>query len=153
MADQADGVLAIRVADVKLGVRLSDIKEIMSTPSAGITRAPTFPKCVLGIINVRGRIVPVVNTWLCLDEREPEDFSDCVILLCAQNNELVGFIADELLSTIDSFESYEEAYDDVNKKRLCNVDFRTVNGVVTGLVKTSDIYAAARQIASKGEVV
>lgn len=75
------------------------IKEIINVPV--ITRLPESPKYVLGMMNWRGRVIAVINTYMFFGQEAPEDLSKCRILVCdfksapeAERGEPVGFLVE-----------------------------------------------------------
>lgn len=56
----AESFLVFRLADEEYGVGLSAIDEVVRLPDT-VTRVPRAPAFVEGVINVRGRIVPLID--------------------------------------------------------------------------------------------
>jgi purine-binding chemotaxis protein CheW len=57
-------VVTFFLRDDELGVPILRCREIVRVPT--ITRIPEAPAYVRGVVNLRGRIVPVVDTRMCL---------------------------------------------------------------------------------------
>lgn len=80
-------------------LRVQEIKRMM-----GITRVPSTPSFVKGVINLRGSVLPVIDlrTRLGLIEAELTDAARIIVSLV--NEGIVGFIVDEVVevTTVDS---------------------------------------------------
>ena len=80
-------------------LRVQEIKRMMS-----ITRVPSTPSFIKGVINLRGSVLPVIDlrTRLGLAETELRDAARIIVILV--NETTVGFIVDEVVevTTIDT---------------------------------------------------
>jgi purine-binding chemotaxis protein CheW len=80
-------------------LRVQEIKRMMS-----ITRVPSTPSFIKGVINLRGSVLPVIDlrTRLGLAETELRDAARIIVILA--NETTVGFIVDEVVevTTIDT---------------------------------------------------
>ena len=59
-----------------------------------ITQAPQSPECVEGIINLRGRIIPVVDLRKRFDMATKEHGNDSRIVVVEVTGHVLGFIVD-----------------------------------------------------------
>ena len=73
-----------------------------------ITLIPKTPVCVEGIVNVRGKLVPIINTRLKLNMPKKEYDSNARIIVVEIANKTVGFIVDEVNEVIRISESKTE---------------------------------------------
>ena len=82
-----------------LGVDILKVQEILRMVE--VTPFPRMPEFALGVINVRGRIVPVVNLRrkLGLPDRPPGP-KTCNMLVRA-GDQVIGFLVDEVSEVID----------------------------------------------------
>ena len=73
-------------------LRVQEIKRMMS-----ITRVPSTPSFIKGVINLRGSVLPVIDlrTRLGLIEGELQDSARIIVVLV--NESTVGFIVDEVV--------------------------------------------------------
>jgi purine-binding chemotaxis protein CheW len=55
----ASRYLTLRLDHETYGVRVLDVQEIIRLPA--IARVPRLPACVRGVLNLRGRIIPVID--------------------------------------------------------------------------------------------
>ena len=73
-------------------LRVQEIKRLMK-----ITRVPSTPQFIKGVINLRGSVLPVIDlrTRLELTENELTDAARIIVVLVNEN--IVGFIVDEVV--------------------------------------------------------
>ena len=88
----------IQLVVLRLGVQqyaldINDVREVIFVPE--ITAIPRQPHHMLGVLNLRGRVLPVVDLRraLGLPPVEPTSTSRVVV---AQDGRLVGLLADEV---------------------------------------------------------
>lgn len=73
-------VLTFTAGDEHFGFYILDVSDIIEMPA--ITAIPTAPKYVRGLMNHRGKAVPVMDLRLRLDmEEAPYDERSCVIVV------------------------------------------------------------------------
>ena len=92
-------IVAFTLDDQQYGLNLSSVERIVR--AVEITPLPDAPCEILGVINVEGRIMPVLNTrkWLGLPERDIE-LQDVFIIVSA-NGHSVALIADEVKPVVE----------------------------------------------------
>ena len=80
------------------GIDINDVTEIIEIQK--ITEVPDMPKYVKGIINLRGKVIPIIDLRLRLkmDERKYDDRT-CIVTVNVKNN-LIGFIVDTVLEVV-----------------------------------------------------
>jgi purine-binding chemotaxis protein CheW len=61
------------------GVKIEQVREVLA--SAMIEPVPGAPSLVLGVINLRGRIVTVLDLHRCMDMTRASDQETCVIIV------------------------------------------------------------------------
>jgi purine-binding chemotaxis protein CheW len=91
--------LTFAVEGQSYGIAISDVVEIISL--CPISKVPQFAGYAKGIINLRGKIIPVIDVRLrfILPEKE-YDGRTCIII--TNINELdIGFIVDEVQEVLD----------------------------------------------------
>ncbi|MFH1117930.1 MAG: chemotaxis protein CheW [Pseudomonadota bacterium] len=96
-------VVAFRLDEERFAVTLSRVERIVR--AVEITHLPDAPNTVHGVINVEGRIVPVINTRkrLGLPERDI-DLNDLFVIVGGDGITL-AFVADEVLPVMDITET------------------------------------------------
>ena len=87
-------IVGFRVGREVFGVPISLVHEIVRVPE--ITSVPDSPGCVQGVINLRGKVIPVISlrSWFGL-ERSAHDKSTLIIVVEIQGN-ILGFIVDSV---------------------------------------------------------
>lgn len=85
-------IVGFRVGSETFGVPIALIHEIVRVPD--ITAVPDSPGCVEGVINLRGRIIPVVDLRKRFGENAIVATRKNRILVAAIDNKLVGLIVD-----------------------------------------------------------
>ncbi len=72
--------LTFYIGDAIYGIELLHVIEIV--PLSPITKVPNVPDYIKGIINLRGKIVPVIDVRLkfCQPEKEPDE-KTCLIIV------------------------------------------------------------------------
>ena len=85
-------------------LRVQEIKRMM-----GITRVPSTPKFIRGVINLRGSVLPVIDlrTRLGLAENELTEAARIIVVLV--NDGIVGFIVDEVVEVTTIYTQDVEA--------------------------------------------
>ncbi|PLX02159.1 MAG: hypothetical protein C0595_12010 [Marinilabiliales bacterium] len=88
-------VLEFALGQERYAIETNRLKEIM--PASQITDLPCTPNYVFGVVNIRGKIVTVIDLKgiLSLDYVGFNDFASIVVI--EHNDELVGIVADEVL--------------------------------------------------------
>lgn len=117
----------------KLGVEYYGIpiNSVLSIERASkITRIPNSPEYVLGLINLRGDVVPVVDLSLRLGLGSNKIDSNTRIIIVKENEAVVGLMVD---SSSEVLEIYE---DDIDKPPVS--ESNELLGYVEGIAKTSN---------------
>jgi purine-binding chemotaxis protein CheW len=94
--------MLFRISQERYGLPILDIREIVAIPP--ITRVPHAHASIRGVVNLHGRITPVVDLGVLLHLRpiEINDQSVIVVLHHDPNNRrgLAGLLVDEVLDVI-----------------------------------------------------
>jgi purine-binding chemotaxis protein CheW len=98
-ATQASKYLLYNIDDEVYGINIASVVEIIEMQR--ITEVPDMPAYVKGVINLRGRVIPVVDLRLRfgMPEREHDDRT-CIIIVRIQESS-VGFIVDTVAEVQD----------------------------------------------------
>lgn len=92
--DLENRLMTFFIKDVIYGIQLRHVIEIISIQY--ITKVPNVPNYVKGIINLRGKIVPVVDTRLKIGIEETEyDDKTCIIVIMIGEMQ-IGLIVDSV---------------------------------------------------------
>ncbi len=85
-------IVGFRIGRESFGVPISLVHEIVRIPE--ITAVPESPDFVEGVINLRGKIVPVVDLRKRFGENEIKPTKKNRILVAEVENKMVGLIVD-----------------------------------------------------------
>lgn len=85
-------IVGFRVGTETFGVPISTVHEIVRVPD--ITSVPDSPDCVEGVINLRGRIIPVVDLRKRFGEKLITANKKNRILVAEVEGKMVGLIVD-----------------------------------------------------------
>ncbi len=96
--------LGVTIGDVHIGIATEFVQEVFETSL--ITRLPGSPDTFLGMVNVRGNIIPVLDLLAIVDPLVP--IRKIVILKTAEG--IVGLLISTLIDLV-KFESLEKSGD------------------------------------------
>ena len=96
-AELAGKYLTFHLAGEEYGLEILKIREIIGMLE--ITPVPQTPEYMLGVINLRGKVIPVLDTRLRFDleYREPDDRTSIVVVETSSENgppTLMGVVVD-----------------------------------------------------------
>ncbi len=83
-------VVGFRIGNETFGVRVGSVREIVRVPE--ITAVPSAPETVEGVINLRGKIIPVMDLRKRFGQSEIQPDKKNRILVVELENKLVGLI-------------------------------------------------------------
>lgn len=124
-----DKYLLFNLADEEYGIDISRVTGIEELQK--ITHVPDMPSFMKGVINLRGRVIPVIDLRLRfgMEEREYDDRT-CIIV-CDVRDITIGFIVDTVTVVLDIEENNIEP----------PPSFRTESGkerYISGLARVDD---------------
>ncbi len=98
--------VTFRLGAEKYGVNVMHVKEVLR--ESEIAPVPGAPDFVLGIINLRGNVVTVIDTRkrFALEEKEPDDATRIVII--EMDDQVVGMQVDAVAEVLDIADSQVE---------------------------------------------
>jgi purine-binding chemotaxis protein CheW len=76
------------------------VREIIRMPT--ITRMPNSPEYIEGIINLRGKVIPIISMRRRFNEMEADDTGSTRIIIMDVAGSLTGFIVDSVSEVIRS---------------------------------------------------
>lgn len=90
--------LTFAVSTEVYGIELEFVTEIIGVQA--ITEVPELPQYIKGIINLRGKIIPVIDVRLRFNQ-QPQEYNDrtCTIVVDI-NSLIVGIIVDTVLEVL-----------------------------------------------------
>ncbi len=87
-------LVGFKLGKEEFAVDILNVNEILKMME--VTLVPNSPDSIQGIVNIRGRIIPVIDTRLKLNMPRKEYDKDTRIMVVETNNKTVGFIVDEV---------------------------------------------------------
>lgn len=96
---QKDKYLTFRLADEDYGIEICYVTEIIGIQK--ITKVPDMANFIKGVINLRGKVIPVmdVRARFCLPPREYDERT-CVIVVNV-NEQDIGLVVDRVNEVVD----------------------------------------------------
>jgi purine-binding chemotaxis protein CheW len=94
--------LTFRLAEEHYGLEILKVKEIIGLLK--ITRVPRTPEYIRGVINLRGKVLPVMDLRLRFEMGAVEDTEEtCIIVVdpSRAGNALMGFLVDSVSEVLD----------------------------------------------------
>ena len=91
-------LVCFKLADEEYAVDITRVQEVIKVQS--ITPVPQMPDFVLGVVNIRGSVVPVFDLRKKFNLPEKEFDDNTKILVVNVKNILLSFIVDEILDNI-----------------------------------------------------
>jgi purine-binding chemotaxis protein CheW len=103
MQSQAGKYLTFKLGPEEFGLEILKVQEIIKMME--ITRVPRTPAFVRGVINLRGKVIPIVDLRLKFDMESRETTEKtCIIVVQVQRKDNVvtmGIIVDEVSEVLD----------------------------------------------------
>lgn len=102
-ADRAGKYLTFRLANEEYGIEILHVQEIIGM--VPVTQVPKTPEFVRGVINLRGKVIPIVDLRRKFGMESTEDTEKtCIVVVqisSASGNVTMGFIVDEVSEVLD----------------------------------------------------
>lgn len=129
----SDGVevLFFNIGETIYGIEIKYINEIIGIEQ--ITVVPKIPDHIKGVINIRGKVVPVISIRRRFGVEEiPYDDRTCIIVLEYENGVQVGIIVDRVQEVVvvkNEYVSKTPDYKKVNANRYIKNIIETGNEI------------------------
>lgn len=98
--------LAFRVGEEEYGVDILDVQEIRQYEAP--TRIANAPAYMLGVVNLRGAIVPITDLGQVLRQRNTPITDQTVTVFCTLGKTLQGLVVDAVNDVIDLSEDQKK---------------------------------------------
>lgn len=96
---RAGKYLTFELANEAYGIEILKVREIIGMMD--ITQVPRMPHHVRGVINLRGKVIPVIDLRLKFDMSETEQTSEtCIIVVDVRGNQM-GLQVDKVSEVLD----------------------------------------------------
>lgn len=99
IAEDEEQVVVFRLGSEEFGVPIAAVHEIVRIPES-LTRVPTAPSFVEGVINLRGAVLPVIDQRRRLNLEDIERNDRQRIMVYALNGRRTGFIVDSVTEVL-----------------------------------------------------
>jgi purine-binding chemotaxis protein CheW len=96
--DELVQLVSFMLADEEYGVEVLKVREIIRMPT--ITKMPNVPQHVEGIINLRGKVIPIISMRRRFGLIENENSGQTRIIIMDVTGNLTGFIVDSVSEVI-----------------------------------------------------
>jgi len=96
--DELIQLVSFMLADEEYGVEVLKVREIIRMPT--ITKMPNTPQHVEGIINLRGKVIPIISMRRRFGLMENENNTHTRIIIMDVAGALTGFIVDAVSEVI-----------------------------------------------------
>ena len=117
-------LIAFRIGDQEFCVNIMSVREIRGWTPA--TPLPHSPHYVLGVLNLRGAVLPIIDMSLRLGMKPAEPTVRHVIIVAQVNTKVVGLLVDAVSDILTV------SKDDIHNVPEGNsIDTELLNGIVT----------------------
>ena len=103
MAKHDNKYLTFKLSDEKYAIPITKIKEIIGM--LNITKVPRLPQFIKGVINLRGRIIPVIDLRLKLglEQKDYNERTSIIVIELLTSSEILvsGLIVDTVNDVLD----------------------------------------------------
>lgn len=87
-------IVSFRIANEEFGIDIIRVQEIIRM--VDITRVPNTPDYVIGVINLRGKVIPIIDMRRRLNLVEAPYTKETRIVVIEEEGKVVGFIVDSV---------------------------------------------------------
>ncbi len=107
MSDELLQLVSFNIGEEEFGVDILKVQEI--NRMVDITRVPNAPDYVEGVINLRGKVIPIIDLRHRLNMTQKEVDKDTRIIVVELENKIIGFIVDAVNEVLRINKSITEA--------------------------------------------
>jgi len=97
-ADELLQLVSFNIGDEEFGVDILRVQEINRMTE--FTRVPNAPEYVVGVINLRGKVIPIIDLRKRLGMTMKETTKDTRIIVVEISNRIIGFVVDSVNEVI-----------------------------------------------------
>lgn len=93
--------IVVKLGDEQYGINISYVDNIVRMQR--ITRVPKAQNCYIGVINLRGEVVPIMSLRkkFGLEDDEYQSTTRIIIIRTEEDQSMIGFIVDEVQEVVD----------------------------------------------------
>ena len=100
-------LVSFKIGEEEFGVDITKVQEIIRM--VDITRVPNAPHFVEGVINLRGKVIPIIDMRKRLELDSKEYDKDTRIIVVEIEGKIVGFIVDSVSEVLRIDQAVTEA--------------------------------------------
>lgn len=97
--DRGGKFLTFFLADEEYGIEILRVREIIGLMA--ITPVPRTPECIRGVINLRGKVIPILDLRRRFDLPSIEDTEESCIIVVQSGDDMVGVFVDKVSEVTD----------------------------------------------------
>ncbi|MCD6115373.1 purine-binding chemotaxis protein CheW [bacterium] len=97
-SDAVVQLVGFKIGDEEFGIEIQKVREINRTTE--ITRVPRTPEYVLGVINLRGNVIPVINMRTKFGFNNKNAGKDSRIIVLELKDNVIGILVDSVTEVI-----------------------------------------------------
>jgi purine-binding chemotaxis protein CheW len=105
--DEILQLVSFKIGDEEFGVNILKVQEIIRMLQ--ITKVPNAPAFVEGVVNLRGKVIPIIDLRSRLNMLRRENDSKTRIIVVEIEGKIVGFVVDEVSEVLRIPKSITEA--------------------------------------------
>ncbi len=91
--------LTFVLGNEEYGIEILRVREIIGLMD--ITTVPQTPDYMKGVINLRGKVIPVIDLRMKFSMQEEEHTQETCVIVVAVNSTLIGIIVDSVSEVLD----------------------------------------------------
>jgi purine-binding chemotaxis protein CheW len=91
-------LVSFKIGNEEHGIDVLKVREIIRM--SNITRVPNTQHYIEGVINLRGKVIPIISLRMKFSLPEAENDSRTRIIVMDMDNELMGFVVDSVAEVI-----------------------------------------------------
>lgn len=88
-------LIVAKLGNEEYGIEITQVQEIIKVPQ-DITRIPDMPEFIEGMINLRGKIVPIIDLRKRFNLKQKEISEETRIVVASIESQLSGFVVDSV---------------------------------------------------------
>lgn len=115
--------VVFKLGDEEYGIDIMSVKEI--GPYEESVRIPNTPEFIEGVVNYRGKVIPVINLAKRFNLEDKGVTSDTRVIVINLKGRQIGFVVDEASQTVRLNDEDVEPTPDV----IASIDRRYITGV------------------------
>lgn len=128
ISNEIHQLVSFKLGKEEFGIDILRVHEI--NRMLNLTRLPNAPYYIDGVVNLRGRVIPVVNLRVKLGMERKEADRNSRIVVVELSGKIIGFLVDEVNEVLRIPENITEQPLNSNQRQL-NKSVRISNSLIT----------------------